>query len=139
MECKHHPGVAAVDRCAGCAEPFCYNCLVDIQGRKYCAQCKVLALQGRMPPPMAPGYGAQTCPEAKEALILSIVGWVCCVLLQIWTLIKAAEAKRKIDANPYLTGRGMATAAQVLAIIQLVVFALYVMAMIATEGRLADM
>jgi len=90
-----------------------------------------------------PGYGMppvqQTCPEAKEALIMAILGWVCCVLLQIWALIKAAEAKRKIDANPYLTGRGMATAAQVIAIIQLVVFVIYIIAMIATEGNLGNM
>ena len=34
MECKNHPGVAAVQRCVGCAESFCSNCLVDVQGQQ---------------------------------------------------------------------------------------------------------
>ena len=124
MECKNHPGVAAVDRCAGCAETFCQNCLVDIQGRKYCGQCKVLAIQGQAPPPM-PGYGQQTCPQAKEALITAIISLFCCaIILGPWALVKANEAKKKIDANPYLTGRGMATAAQVIAVVGLILWGL---------------
>ena len=43
--CRNQPSVPAVDRCAGCAEPFCANCLVDMNGRKYCGSCKVMALQ----------------------------------------------------------------------------------------------
>ena len=29
--CPNHPGVAATGRCAGCAEEFCSNCLVDVR------------------------------------------------------------------------------------------------------------
>jgi len=44
MQCKAHPDVLAVDRCAGCAEPFCENCLVEIGCAKYCGSCKVMAV-----------------------------------------------------------------------------------------------
>ena len=33
MDCKNHPGVMATNRCAGCAQLFCNNCLVNIQGQ----------------------------------------------------------------------------------------------------------
>ncbi len=158
MECKNHPGVAAMDRCAGCAEAFCYNCLVDVQGRKYCGHCKVMALSSQTPPPIVAdqpnpygspygspytpyggpygpypgGYGQQACSEATEALIAAIIGLVlvfCCFawFLPILALTKANEAKRKIAANPYLTGAGMATAAQVIAIVNLAFIALVIL------------
>jgi hypothetical protein len=57
-----------IDRCAGCAEPFCFNCLVKIQGVNYCGQCKVMALQG------SDGWDAAMvpCKEADEALKYAI-------------------------------------------------------------------
>lgn len=164
MECKNHPGTAAIDRCSGCAETFCFNCLVEIQGGKYCASCKWMLVQDRQKPPLsasspgmsgypaspyqAPGmppspmgmppsiygYGPRTqkCSEATTALVLAIVGLpvglLCCVLvgvgLQIGALVTANQAKQKIAANPYLTGEGQATAAQVIAVIGLILCAL---------------
>ncbi|MEI8196915.1 MAG: hypothetical protein WCI73_13525, partial [Phycisphaerae bacterium] len=77
--CKNHPGALAVGRCAGCAEEFCHNCLVDIQGQKYCGACKVLTLQGKVPTAAAAVQEAGTipCPLAQEALTYSLVGLVC--------------------------------------------------------------
>ncbi len=46
MECRNHPGTMALERCTGCAEPFCQNCLVDVQGQRFCNSCKVMAVQG---------------------------------------------------------------------------------------------
>ncbi len=60
MECKNHPGVQAVGRCAGCSEAFCSNCLVEIQGQKYCGSCKVMAVKA--PPVVEQG----TIPCEKE-------------------------------------------------------------------------
>lgn len=41
MLCRNHPEVAeGVRRCARCQSPFCRDCLVEIQGRPYCATCK---------------------------------------------------------------------------------------------------
>lgn len=41
MLCRNHVEVAeGVRRCARCQVPFCSDCLVEIQGRPYCATCK---------------------------------------------------------------------------------------------------
>lgn len=41
MNCRNHPGAAEnVRRCSRCEEAFCPDCLVTIQGRPYCADCK---------------------------------------------------------------------------------------------------
>jgi uncharacterized RDD family membrane protein YckC len=41
MLCRNHVDVSEnVRRCARCGTPFCSDCLVDIQGRPYCAVCK---------------------------------------------------------------------------------------------------
>ena len=74
MECRNHPGTSAADRCAGCTEPFCPNCLVTVKGRRYCASCKVMALSGQ-----APVFAQVTeeCAEAGEALKYAIIGIFC--------------------------------------------------------------
>jgi uncharacterized RDD family membrane protein YckC len=41
MICRNHPDVAeGVRRCANCSIPYCSDCLVELQGRPYCANCK---------------------------------------------------------------------------------------------------
>jgi len=41
MLCRNHVDVSEnVRRCARCGTPFCGDCLVDIDGRPYCAVCK---------------------------------------------------------------------------------------------------
>ena len=41
MICRNHVEVSeGVRRCARCMEPFCGDCLVEINGRPYCATCK---------------------------------------------------------------------------------------------------
>jgi len=41
MICTNHAEVSeAIRRCAGCMNPFCHDCLVDMQMRPYCAVCK---------------------------------------------------------------------------------------------------
>jgi hypothetical protein len=69
-------------------------------------------------------------------LIISIVGIFCCVFLQIWALIKAAEAKRMIAADPSLTGGGMATAAQIIAIVNFILSGLMFISNMAQMGQM---
>ena len=117
MDCRNHPGIAAITRCSGCAEPFCANCLVDIKGQKFCGACKVIALQGL---PAAYQVATQTCSEARDALIASILGLFCLgIILEPFALIKANKAKKMIAADPTLSGSGMATAATIIGIIGL--------------------
>jgi uncharacterized RDD family membrane protein YckC len=41
MICRNHVDVTeGIRRCARCQTPYCSNCLVEIQGRPYCATCK---------------------------------------------------------------------------------------------------
>src|SRR5947208_11606171 len=120
MQCKNHPDVAAAERCAGCAEPFCGDCLVDIQGQKYCSSCKVLALKGK---PAIVEEASIPCKEANEALTYAIVGIFCFgIILEPIALSKAAKAKKMIDLNPRLLGSGKVTAARIIAVIALVLW-----------------
>ena len=126
MDCRNHPGVEAIARCAGCAEPFCSNCLVDIKGQKYCGSCKVLALQGK--PPVAQVV-TRTCKEAKDALIMAIVGLFCFgIILEPVALIKASKARKMMANDPTLGGSGMATAATVIGVIGLVLWVIGIIA-----------
>ena len=42
MFCVNHPAVdEGVSLCDRCSRPFCNDCVVFLQGRRYCARCKV--------------------------------------------------------------------------------------------------
>lgn len=132
MQCKNHPEVVAADRCAGCAEPFCPDCLVDIQGQKYCGSCKTMALRGG--PPVVE-EATIPCKEASEALTYSIVGIFCFgIILEPIAISKALKAKKMIELNPRLTGSGKATAALIIGIVALV---LWVLSLVARFAALA--
>ena len=38
MYCKNHPEKEAVGICVYCGAPFCSDCLVDVNGKKYCKE-----------------------------------------------------------------------------------------------------
>lgn len=119
MECKNHSGVAAVARCAGCAEAFCPDCLVDITGQYYCGSCKTMTVQNQ------PAYeGAMLpCKEADEALKYAIIGIFCFgIILEPMALVKASQARKMLERNPRLSGSGKVTAATVIAILGLVLW-----------------
>ena len=95
--CPNHPGVAATGRCAGCAEEFCSNCLVDVQGQHYCAACKVMALQGRTPTAVVAAQERAQLPnpDAKTALTMAILGIFCFgIILEPWAIVKAVKSTR---------------------------------------------
>jgi hypothetical protein len=129
IQCKNHPGVPATDRCGGCAETFCPNCLVDIRGQKYCGSCKVMALQGQ---PMVEQATYENA-TAGEALKYALIGIVCFgIVLEPMAIVKAIRAKREIAADPLQTGEGKATAALIIACISLGVWVLALLARLAT-------
>src|SRR5580698_5082452 len=133
MQCKNHPEVAAVDRCSGCAEPFCPDCLVEIQGQKYCGSCKTMALRGA--PPIAE-EATIPCKEANEALTYAIVGLFCFgIILEPIAISKALKAKKMMQMNPRLTGSGKVTAAFIIGIIGLVLWILSIVARIVVATR----
>lgn len=125
MECKNHPAVAAIDRCAGCAEPFCGNCLIEVRGQNYCGSCKVLAIQGQ-PVLVDEQEGTIPCKEASEALTMAIISLFCFgIILGPIAISKAQKAKKMIELNPQLSGSGKATAATIIGIISMVLFVLF--------------
>jgi hypothetical protein len=132
MTCKNHPTVEEVDRCAGCAEPFCSNCLVDINGQKYCGACKVMAVQGQ---PMVEA-ATMPCKEAQEALTYAIIGLFCFgIIMEPIAIAKALKAKKMLEMNPQLTGSGKVTAAFIIAGVGLLLWILGMIARIAAIGH----
>lgn len=120
MECKNHAGVEAVSRCTGCAEAFCDNCLVEVKGQKYCAECKQMAISGTLP---QMEEGTIPCKEAGEALKYAIIGIFCFgIILGPVAISKALKAKKMIEKNPDLTGSGKATAALIIGIIVVILW-----------------
>lgn len=133
MECKNHPSVQAVDRCTGCAEPFCGDCLVEIRGQKYCGSCKVLAIQGQQ---VVVEEGSIPCKEASEALKYAIISLFCFgIILGPIAISKAHKAKQMIAMNPRLTGSGKATAATIIGIVALVLWAITIIGRAARSNR----
>jgi hypothetical protein len=99
MECRNHGAVTAEDRCAGCMEPFCANCLVTVRGRKYCSSCKVMAVGDRMP--AVESAAAIPCTEANEALKYALIGIIFFgLILEPVAFFKGMQAKKLIAAIP---------------------------------------
>jgi hypothetical protein len=129
MQCRNHPDAAASDRCAGCMEPFCEQCLVTVRGRRYCSSCKVMAIGGgaAVPGVRAPAQvferATEPCKEADEALKYAIIGLFCFgIILEPIAISKALKAKKMIAANPNLTGEGKANISIVIGIIGLLLW-----------------
>jgi hypothetical protein len=133
MECKNHVGISAADRCAGCAEAFCPDCLVEMNGQKYCGSCKVLAIKGA--PPVVEA-ATLPCPEASEALKYAIVSLFCFgLILGPIAINKALKAKKMIATNPRLTGSGKVTAALIIGTIGLVLWVIGLVSRVSNAGR----
>ena len=116
MQCKNHPDLAAAAHCAGCAESYCENCIVELAGQHYCASCKILAIGDRQ---LIAEKGTIASKEAASSLTLAIIGiLLCSVFISIWgiglsiaAIVTAVKARGQIAVNPQLTGSGKATAA----------------------------
>ncbi len=124
VACQTHPTVAAVDRCAGCAEPFCANCLVELYGQRYCGSCKVMALKGQ---PM-PEIGNIPCKEATTALTMSIISLflLLCPLHLITAILAGAslaqahKAGQLFKVDPRLIGKERMRAARIIGVIAII-------------------
>ena len=95
------------------------------------------------PPPGGWGYGApppygmppRDHPKAQTAMILGILGLVCCGVLAIPAYVIGNNAVREIDASGgQLGGRGMANAGKIMGIIGMAFLALTVLYLIVVLG-----
>lgn len=131
MQCKNHADVSAVGQCAGCTEPFCSNCLVEMEGQHYCGSCKFLAIQGRPLPEVV----TIPCVEAREALAYAIFGLFCFeIILGPVAILKAIRAKNNIANDPRLTGSGKAIAAIIISVICLLLTLLLMIKIFSPSG-----
>jgi hypothetical protein len=102
---------------------------------------------GGFAPPVAPSPTFTVAPsvpratrgrsgKATASLILSLLGWlVCPIVLSVAGIVLALQAKKEIDADPALGGRGLAQAGLVLGIIGVaVVPVLVLVAILAGSG-----
>lgn len=106
-------------------------------GYMICPACRAPILAGSMLCPMcrvvtSPDgiyHGPKiTSPDARAALICGLIGLVFCnIILGPVAISKANQAKAAIAKDPTLTGEGLATAGFVLGIIDLALFAVYVL------------
>ena len=140
--CQNHPEVNASDRCAGCAEAFCSNCIVEMQGQKYCGQCKVMGLkaQPQMERPSRPCLAAN---NAMTMALVGIIGMFCLGILgsliglglEIGAIVKGAEAKRQIAADPQLKGTEKAGFGMSMGIIMTATYVVLLLAMAMKAAR----
>ena len=80
---------------------------------------------GAQPQPYGAAPMFQTeAPEANTALILSILGILCCAIMAPISISYAVKARKAIAMNPSLNGGGKATAALVMGIIGTVILGL---------------
>lgn len=102
------PGESYCATCGDIVSGVCFRCRQVVTDVEYTGEKK-------------------TAPEAKEALRLAIIGMFCFgVILGPIAIVKATSAKRTIAMDPRLGGEGIATAAQILGVVELVLFALYI-------------
>ena len=102
VQCTNHPGVEAIDRCTGCSEPFCANCLVEIQGQKLCGSCKVMTIQGRPAPPM-PGQRPNVVVWYLVYCVLMMLMYLSVAVLGIVVLIFPEEM---FESDPDMSAVG---------------------------------
>lgn len=96
-------------------ETFCSSCGDIVTG--LCYRCNPTAVSGYS------GVIRGTVPEADEALRYAIIGLFCFgVILGPIAFVKATKAKQLIAQNPMLDGAGKATAAQILAVIEVLLY-----------------
>ena len=133
MQCRNHPSVKATGQCAACGKSYCANCLVPVNRQQFCANCKMKAVPGGTPPP--PARSGPLLPEARNVLLLAIIGLFCCAFLQPMVLGKAKEAQQKLEADPSFEGQGMAVAARIIAIASMILWALGVISWVLLRNQ----
>jgi hypothetical protein len=76
-----------------------------------------------------------TLPEANEALRYAIIGIFCFgFVLGPIAIVKGTSAKKQIAADPRYTGEGAATAAQIIGVIEVCFYLLYILGAIAARA-----
>jgi hypothetical protein len=118
--CLNHPEVPTERRCGQCGQPFCEDCLVDIQGRPICSTCKALVLRDMQ------RRGGTRNKLAHDAFMYSLVGMVICgVVLEPMALLKGIQALQQFKQDPSLPDRWKAVTAVVISGLMISIYVVY--------------
>lgn len=119
MKCKNHIEIDAIARCIGCQETFCENCLVEVEGKNYCADCKMMAVHEK--PVFEDIRYTMSCAEASKALKFAIVGIFCIgFIVGPYAIVLGRSALKQCKDDPDLTGEGKAVAAIILGTLEFI-------------------
>lgn len=116
--CQDHPEVPAASSCRGCAEGFCFDCVVMVRGVAHCAGCKQMALS----PSSGPVAVSKDASDAMKFAVFGLV--ILSIIFEPVALSKAFKARSELKADPRLVGRGRATAAILIASFGLILMVL---------------
>jgi hypothetical protein len=108
-------------------ENFCVTCGDIVSG--YCFRCTNLHPQ--------PAYTGpkKTLPEANHAITYAIVGLFCLgFVLGPVAIVKGTSAKKMIAADPRWDGESLATAAQIIGVIEILLSVLSIIRIIVRYG-----
>jgi uncharacterized RDD family membrane protein YckC len=104
--CLNHPFVSeGVRPCSRCGTPYCPNCLVEIEGRPYCATCKtqqLLDVRSGVDATRADyaGVGRRFLAILVDGLITGIPGWIIIMVFLQDTFRSAATSATPQWFNP---------------------------------------
>jgi len=119
--CTVHPTVTATVACPHCRRPFCGACTKEFGDGLACRACSQ-----SLPPQEFRG----TIRRAQLALLFSILGFVSCGLLSIFSIQLAGRALFELEgaASAWAErARKQAKAARLIAIAELVLLAVFVL------------
>lgn len=123
MKCKNHEDIDAVARCTGCQEVFCENCLVEMNGKKYCGDCKIMAV--RENPVFEFKSKEISCKEANDALKYALLG-IFLFVIEPMAIVEALKAKERLKEDTNLIGEVKANVALIIGIIVYAIGILFV-------------
>jgi hypothetical protein len=145
--CLNHQDTPPQHTCPDCAERFCADCVVSVQGQALCGPCKNLRMRNRQRPPqvsvaaiMAPIIALITGPGAVFVMFFAlgmaqtsgsvagaaggiVVIALFALTLQALALLLAAWSLRSLETNPRLSGRALAITGMVAALVSGVLIA----------------
>lgn len=111
--CLNHPHVSeGVRPCSRCGNPYCPNCLVEIDGHPYCATCKTQQLLDVRSGVDATrldyaGAGRRFLALLVDGLITGIPGWIIIIALMPDTFRTAATSSTPQFFNPAIYAIGL--------------------------------
>jgi uncharacterized RDD family membrane protein YckC len=106
MICRNHVDVSeGVRRCSRCGATFCRNCLVEIQGRPYCATCKteqLLDVQSGVDRTALDyaGIGQRFAAQFVDGLVTGVPTFILVMVMLFSTI--STGAKRPPTFNPFV-------------------------------------